>query len=781
PPLAAPVPRKPAHRSPLLRTASVSTSPPSTASTASLSPASSSSSSPDYYDSPPSPPLTLEDQVHVAYAHDDIHTAKILLLRLKGIEVTDDDDPRIAEVQDEDFDFCFAPNGGLVMDAQDEKRIKDHQRIDLERMERHRRQERLRMCEIKWENEKRRMREERMAVLRYREAKRQEEEDSRRRRRVEQDRARLAEEERRKQQAEQDMFQRHTRARSRSERRGVNYSSLHRPSTSSSVLSWGLDADNTSSFVYDFMTPPVRRQQSSRRSPESALPNRSRSHNDIQSGTRHPSHHPNQQPLVEFDDSHSVPFTDVLKSMQGALFPVTHEERRARARRKESPSPSHSRPRTLSQSRRIRENDLIHILLDTVEEGSNAKGKANPIISRPRRRSTGMALCTACKQSPLSSAASSAGSRLSWLSFRSSSSLATTPSDAPSPSPRSSWFKATDSRRSSWIAPSSPSSTTEESEPCRCHQMQLTPIDINDSPLTSPLLLSKSPAKSSAYTTTIKHRRRRTVSAPSSAIVTSVSLTVSHGVHQLVELARGFQQAYVTAAMFSVVASIDGESWDERQFFYEVDQNGVRCVKGYVAASERKDEGFVGGQKKMKPQGHRVSSKDLAVFLAVDGEVDGKRRASVVTKAPSPAASVDIPLSSPYGATQPMPPPRRTVLTAPRELVFKPCPAPSRSPFRFNALSHLHTTYPVSAEGAKESGDGCATTSDGSLQVPTWRIRSVGNPVHMRLKALHSLCWKDGIPWKGRGREMGLGGGHERIVGVAYENIGQSHLAKSCA
>ncbi|KAJ3510024.1 hypothetical protein NLJ89_g4910 [Agrocybe chaxingu] len=146
-PVVSPLPMRAAYAPPFMR--SESPSPPSSA-----------SMSPDYYDSPPSPPRSLEDQVHVAYALDDIHLAKILLLRLKGIEVTSDDDPRIAAVQDEDFDFCFVPNGRL-MDDRDEMMVKEMQAREVERIEECRRLERLRTCERKWEEEKRRMREER--------------------------------------------------------------------------------------------------------------------------------------------------------------------------------------------------------------------------------------------------------------------------------------------------------------------------------------------------------------------------------------------------------------------------------------------------------------------------------------------------------------------------------------------------------------------------------------------------------------------------------------------
>ncbi|KAI6148930.1 hypothetical protein BKA82DRAFT_4354804 [Pisolithus tinctorius] len=61
---------------------------------------SSASLSSDLYDSTPSPPTKLEDQVQT------------LLLKLKGIEVTgSDDDPRIDEVCNEDFDVYFVPSG----------------------------------------------------------------------------------------------------------------------------------------------------------------------------------------------------------------------------------------------------------------------------------------------------------------------------------------------------------------------------------------------------------------------------------------------------------------------------------------------------------------------------------------------------------------------------------------------------------------------------------------------------------------------------------------------
>lgn len=54
----------------------------------------------------------------------------------------------------------------------------------------------------------------------------------------------------------------------------------------------------------------------------------------------------------------------------------------------------------------------------------------------------------------------------------------------------------------------------------------------------------------------------------------------------------------------------------------------------------------------------------------------------------------------------------------------------------------------------------------------------MGNPVYLRLKALHNVIWKGGMVWEGRGRDTALGGGRERIVGVAYDGVGRSSLSK---
>ncbi|KAL4070565.1 hypothetical protein J3A83DRAFT_3228148 [Scleroderma citrinum] len=129
----------------------------------------SASASLDSYDSPPSPPSSLEDQVQVAYAMDDIRLAKILLLKLKGIEVTSDSDPRIDEVRDEDFDVYFVPSGPLTLEDADKQAMEETQRKQRECLEKSQRTVRLEACEKLWEDEKRRLSLDKLAATRRRE------------------------------------------------------------------------------------------------------------------------------------------------------------------------------------------------------------------------------------------------------------------------------------------------------------------------------------------------------------------------------------------------------------------------------------------------------------------------------------------------------------------------------------------------------------------------------------------------------------------------------------
>ena len=100
----------------------------------------------DYYESPPTPPQSLEDQIHEAYALDNIRLAKILYLKLQGVYVVDDSDPRIEQVREEDFPF-----GTLVLDEEDENTLKESQKRERHRKRDQQRANQLVQCERAWD------------------------------------------------------------------------------------------------------------------------------------------------------------------------------------------------------------------------------------------------------------------------------------------------------------------------------------------------------------------------------------------------------------------------------------------------------------------------------------------------------------------------------------------------------------------------------------------------------------------------------------------------------
>ena len=671
PPIVHPVPVKAILPPPFIRSASPS-------------PSSSASMSPDNYDSPPSPPRSLEDQVHMAYALEDIHGAKILLLRLQGIEVTSDDDPRIDAIQDDDFDRFFMPNGGLMMD---EKAMLERQAREMAQIQVRRRMERLRNCEKKWEQEKQRMREERLTALRRREKKRQEE-DERRRRAEENERRRLAEEEQRRTAEEERrrmQRDRSERAGQRNTRKIVSYDHLH-PSRSPA---------RRSQFVYDF---PCR-------TPRQPVP---------------------QPP--PFDDSAAVPFTDVLISMQGPLFPLTAEE----SRRKDT---------------RLLDALLVHIE-QTDDERRRRKGKY--------RSQPDFGPCRACSY-PLSSLSIPRTS--SWLSFRSTSSSASssmtdlsTPSTSPPLSlPKSGWFASPPKARIANPIISSPAPLGHS-----CHQRtRLVHVALVDSPLN---LDTPQPALRSAHIS--HHGRQRSTSTVRAAKEGAGALV--RRISIFVELAKGFQTTYAGAALFSLSASHD--NFDASAFCDPAGEDTNKSVRGTWERVLPVNDSRV---PRLRPAGYRASVSDVSCFLASTSPVGSGLSDQSSSKANSPPKY--IPLTSPYPPTD-IP---HTVLPdpLPYRLIFKPIPSTSRSPFRFHAMSELHTMYPSSNPFPLAIASGQAT----------WRLRSVGNPVHMRLKALHNMVKRYGMKWEGAARETALGGGRERVVGVAYEGVGKSMLKRTAS
>lgn len=226
---------------------------------------------------------------------------------------------------------------------------------------------------------------------------------------------------------------------------------------------------------------------------------------------------------------------------------------------------------------------------------------------------------------------------------------------------------------------------------------------------------------------------------------------------KFVELAKGFQTAYVGAALLSVSASHDNSD-----AFYDPAREDTR--EKVLSVLNARDDSSI---PRLRPAGYRASVNDVTCFL--DSMSPGGSQAS----SDSPSSEADqsppkyIPLTSPYPPTDV---PHTTLPDPlPYRLIFKPIPSTSRSPFRFHAMSELHTMYPSSSPLP-------LAMASGQL---SWRLRSVGNPVHMRLKALHNMVKRCGMEWEGAARETALGGGRERVVGVAYEGVGRSLLRRT--
>ncbi|KAF8899248.1 hypothetical protein BD779DRAFT_1666953 [Infundibulicybe gibba] len=213
---------------------------------------------------PPLPPPTLNDQLHIAYALDDLPRARMILLQIRGIHVTSPSDPRVATVTDADFDAIFVPHPLTVP---------PHLLCEPS-PEQTRRGDRLKRCQQVWEEEKRRMREECDVGRRRKEEKR---------RLIEHRKPRIA---------------------PANPRNVVSYSAL--------VSSSSAGPSTAPAFVYDCMPrtiPPPPRL--------TALPLRPTTPRT-----------PPPPPRTIYDDSHTVSFQAVLQAMHGPLFPFTLAEQR---------------------------------------------------------------------------------------------------------------------------------------------------------------------------------------------------------------------------------------------------------------------------------------------------------------------------------------------------------------------------------------------------------------------------------------------------------------------
>lgn len=454
----------------------------------------------DSYDSPPSPPRSLEDQVQVAYALDDIRLAKILLLKLKGIDVTSDNDPRIDEVRDEDFDMCFVPSGPLKLEEPELLVVQETRRRQQQKWEEAQRRQRLRMCERVWEEEKQRLHTERLRAIR-----RREEEIA-----VEEERKRI-EDVHKREEAELALRQRSTRAR------------LERCSSRR-------DEDP---FQYNFMRPMNLSTTPPRRGLTSPKPLR-----------------PDTTPKPSGGQQRTVSFKEVVSSMDGKLFPLDAAERAEEARRiagiSTVASPSRHRHHNSARS------DLLLSLLHVVEwqegERRKAKGKdvervqlleQSPLCSTPAPvpliASTG-------STPPMSSSVATSRSN-SWLSFGSWRSSVT---DVTSPE---AFSPITDSPKCSNSFLQLP--TFCDSQRDMSPRSSFVRVSLDETPLSSP--------KAQRHDREVQSSRPA-VDVPSLAgqsrglesMGKSLVRHVSRSVHGIVDVAKGLQSAYISTTMFSV-------------------------------------------------------------------------------------------------------------------------------------------------------------------------------------------------------------------------------------
>ncbi|KAG5642174.1 hypothetical protein DXG03_003535, partial [Asterophora parasitica] len=717
--IAAPTPLHPPSRPTFMP--SPSSSPPTPALTPSAS------LSPDYYDSPPSPPRSLEDQVHVAYALEDMHLAKVLLLRLKGITVTAPDDPRIAAVKDEDFDFCFVPNGRL-MDEASEAALKDRQRRELEALEERRREERLRECERVWDMGKRRLREAKTAAA----SKRREEEQGRMRRQ-------LRPEESRRPTKRPPVLAAPPRVAVTQPARVVAYKLVDSAATA---------PRDPQPFVYDFMPrhPLTSSRPSVKKTKTAPSHTKAKSPSPFSSRSR-------SRPL--FDDTRTVPFSDVLTSMQGPLFP--------------------QEPRRISKLNR--EAELLNTLLRVVEweEGERrkrkGKGKAAP---RPLVRwQNSEKSCIACSTSSPSSSSCSvastsstsvslAPSRRSWLSFSSASSSSSSSSSSTSvstaaTSPASSswfsksvsptrqvrpkpWFLAQPAPQSSPPPPSAPIITTRSCTPCRCTGTHLTPVAPADSPLPLDPIQSPStqPSPSAPSSPTSPTSFPTSITSPS---ITSpptptpppllpglLHVRLTH----LLDLAKGFQHAYMSATMFVVAPS------------------SFPATTTAAALRAKLDARRSARRKPGRPQGQRAGREAVSVFLGLDLD------SSEPTPSLRPIPLRTLRLDPDAAEEEYDPPPPRTTLPSPLpyKLHFKSHPPPCR-PLRLSRLVHS----PISSSSEFQFLP--APTSDTPM-------RAVENPLFLRVLAAANRASAYEAPAGDVGHDYGYGGetggGKEEVV-----------------
>ncbi|KAJ7292917.1 hypothetical protein C8J57DRAFT_10163 [Mycena rebaudengoi] len=727
-----------------------SSSPPSSAS---LSPRSTASRS-------PTPPPTLSDQVHIAYAHDDIHLAKVLLLRLQGIEVTSDDDPRIAAVKDEDFDACFIPFGRLD-DGRGEQHPQSVPKPAIPAADADaRRVQRLRACERIWDTEARKFAEERRKTL----VLHRMQDEQLRTRMLEQERIRLIKQ-KEAAAAAVDLRRRRTS-------RTLTFALVPAPLPPP-------PPPQQPRLIYDFPFTP-RAAQPRRSSPTTPIPVANLSLK------QEPRHQPTR-----------VPFAQVLASMHGPLFPVASAED----------------PRPVTRRQRALLDALLAVNAD-LSFGRKGKGRARPApclacSPSPVLPSASPALPTPSPSASTSSTSSSSLSRAgSWLSFGGSSRASTSTSIS---TPPSSWTSASTLLSSSPPTPSMLSKSalttwlpgarrTTSPSPlpptCVCgnstreNQCPRVLVPPSASPLPFPTVTQPLAANSCS---------EGKGAGEGGAAHSPSAIPFTRTLGRLLTLARGLQTAYVRAVVVGYgVGGDDGyeHEWEEREDQWEYERRSAEKKAFEPLAVNRKETTIKTTRTSEKakstpanaaarhqrsgsssssinaavspcslnPPGYRASRALVQVFVSVSAcspqstrteeEKDGEEADEV---APVPVARLTAlpPHNNSNIGVSPAPrtqlPPRLPYTT----VFARPAPLP-RSPWAPGSVPLPSTAGPVpcSAESARARAavplpaqpERDSDTDDDDAEYygfdaprrPVLRARPVPNSAFLRLKALHN-------------------------------------------
>ncbi|KAH7915718.1 hypothetical protein BJ138DRAFT_1141144 [Hygrophoropsis aurantiaca] len=610
---------------------------------------SSASASPDLYESPPSPPRSLEDQVQVAYALDDIRLAKILLLKLKGIDVTSDNDPRIDEVRDEDFDVCFVPAGPLVLEEADKRAVQETQRRQREMWEEKQRMDRLKACEQIWEQEKQRLQRERLRAVRKREEELALEEERRQ-----------AIEMRAREEVERVQRQRSSRVGfSMAQRDTVSYGTL-----SQSRLERQSCMRGDEPFQYCFMPPSAAMSTTSPRQPLFDCP-------------RSPKQKKGHSLQSSSSGKRSVSFKEVVHSMHGRLFPLEPCEREE-AKRLSCVST------TLSRKGALRA-ELLESLLQVVEwqegERRRAKGKAadrsaqldKSALSTPTPRD----LMPSEPLSPSESSSASASRSSSWLSFGSWRSSVSSDITTPNASPISLPAKCDLS--------SLPG--VEENHSRRYPRQTFISIHIEDSPL--------SPPRPRCFAYEDKDTWRDGAIQfglsvddcleSSASLHRSLVRRVSRSVSGFVDVARSLQSAYISATMFSVGPS-------------------------YALPIPSPKKPPTPSRRRPRLIGYRALSVDVQKFtssMVTDGVLQSKPVHFIPLVSPFPARTVVTVRPGPASPPNIIPSPLRP-RTPPAVLAYRMRPIANPAVLRLRALQNIMCARGKEWEGrAREGGLGC--------------------------------------------------------------------------